>query len=663
MIKRVLIALLAASLLVGGLDSAYAAWTVDGEGSAGAKAVEILEASKPTAAASGREVTVSWPASNYSNGSPVEDYTVKRYDSDGNAHNVGSECSNTVSELECTEHDLSPGTWRYSVTPKAGNWEGDESAKSDPVTVGSAKLTLSPTSPSDLPATLEGQVSDFKADQTLTFRLDDPANGRQLDATVSPTPIPADGKANVTVTIPNDVSGGLHTVYAVGSKGDIASQAITLASPSLTFSSSTTLTSLPTTLTGSVANFRPGQTLTFKLDRPDNGTTLTGTANPSTIGSNRQASVAVTIPSGTTNGPHTVYAIGSQGDVASQAITVNVPTSQARTAETSGYKLSDASSGVPADASYYFAFTDGRAINSVAGPPSFSASNYVEFKFNRPLPSGQGVMSPVFNYRFATSPTSLGSTSCMYFEVRRASTGAVLGTHGSATSPLRCVTGSTLTTISEPIPEVTDTSIANDLVVRVYLRNTSAASTNQDLATVSGSTTQAFTLYPGQATDTTGSSPFNVGWGLEASDSRPLASGASTGYDTTFNPLKYMGLTFPAYVPSAAQNVSATFSHAYRPAVTGSNTCFYFEVYAGSGRAGGDEGGGGPIGTHGSPSSPISCNSTSTYKVDSVALPEVDTVSEANALVVRMYFSVNANRAADRRVQQDLATVKIDYRG
>src|SRR5919204_354950 len=36
------------------------------------------------------------------------------------------------------------------------------------------------------------------------------------------------------------------------------------------------------------------------------------------------ASITVTVPAGTANGSHTVYAVGSSGDVASAAITVSV---------------------------------------------------------------------------------------------------------------------------------------------------------------------------------------------------------------------------------------------------------------------------------------------------------------------------------------------------
>lgn len=647
--RRAVAASLVVAMLVA-LDGAYAAWTVNGSGSARATAVSMGQGNQPTAAASGRQVSVVWTASTYSNGAPVGDYSVKRYDSGGNGQNVGANCSGTVSGLSCTESDLSPGTWRYSVTPRAGSWRGSESPKSAPVTVGSAKLTLSPTSPSSLPATLTGQVSDFLAGQTVTFRLDDPSNGTQLSSTVSPSPIPSDGKANVTVTVPNDVAGGLHTVYAVGSKGDVASQAITLASPSLTFSSSTTITSLPSTLNGSVANFRPDQTVAFRLDDASGGTVLTGTVNPSPIGSNRQANITVTIPAGTANGSHTVYAIGSKGDVASAAITVNALT--ARSVSTSGYALRDASSGTAADASWQPAFVDGRTAASLAAwPTSFSTGRYEEFNMSQPLPSSLSVQSPVFNLTFASATAS---TTCAYFEVRRASTGAVLSTHGSTASPVSCATGTTQTTSSTAIPVVTTSDLADDLRIRVFFRNTASAASTLERATVSGTASSAstpFTLYPASATDTSGTAA-TYPWALETADSPAVAStfiGAS-GFDTAFNTAKYLQNTFPGYVPGGASAISGSLKTTYR-GTSGASTCWYFDVRSG----------GSVIGTHGSAAAPVSCNATTTFVTDTVNLPEVDTVAEANDVTVRLYFKSAGNNATNRRVELDQSRLTIAY--
>ena len=103
------------------------------------------------------------------------------------------------------------------------------------------------------------------------------------------------------------------------------STAVTVQAPSLTLSGSTTFTLLPGAINGSVANYASGQSLTFRLDNPTTGTVLTGSSTPTTIGAAGTATIAATIPPGTPNGIHPVYAIGSSGDVASASITVNVP--------------------------------------------------------------------------------------------------------------------------------------------------------------------------------------------------------------------------------------------------------------------------------------------------------------------------------------------------
>lgn len=103
-----------------------------------------------------------------------------------------------------------------------------------------------------------------------------------------------------------------------------ASANVTVPAPSLSFTSSTTMSTLPSTLSGSVAGFLTGESLTFRLDDPSTGTVLSGSTAPSSIPANGQASVSVTIPAGTANGTHTVYAVGSSGSQPSAGVTVAV---------------------------------------------------------------------------------------------------------------------------------------------------------------------------------------------------------------------------------------------------------------------------------------------------------------------------------------------------
>ena len=100
------------------------------------------------------------------------------------------------------------------------------------------------------------------------------------------------------------------------------SVALTVDPPSMSFSSSTTLSSLPSVLSGSVSNFLPGETLTFRLDDPSSGTILSGSVTPSSIPASGTSAITVTIPVLVSAGSHTVYAIGSLGSQASKTITV-----------------------------------------------------------------------------------------------------------------------------------------------------------------------------------------------------------------------------------------------------------------------------------------------------------------------------------------------------
>jgi hypothetical protein len=217
--------LLLASLAVLGLPASAAAnWQPPGTGSAFSRAGAMAGGNTPTASASGRNVTVSWSASG--GAVPVDGYRLSRYDSGNQAHSPGSACSGTVSGLVCKEIGVAPGQWTYTVTPVRSNWRGGESSKSAPVTVAAPSLALSPGVVNALPATLTGQIAGFVEGQTVSFRLDDPASGQVLFGSILPTPVQASGAASVTVTVPAGTPDGSHTIYAIGSQGDVAGTAV-----------------------------------------------------------------------------------------------------------------------------------------------------------------------------------------------------------------------------------------------------------------------------------------------------------------------------------------------------------------------------------------------------------------------------------------------------
>ena len=224
--KLVLAAALVAALICA--PAALGAWSSPGSGSAYAKAHTMPGGNTPTTSRSNRSVTVSWAQSSFSGGPAVGGYEVRRYTTAGVLQSIGSACNTTITALTCTEAAVPAGSWRYSVTPRQGLWRGTESAHSTAVTVPAAALTLSTAYVPAGPATVTGTISNFVPGQTVTYRLDNATTGTVLSGSITPSPVPASGTATVSVTLPAGTTSGSHTIFAIGSAGDVASRAVTV---------------------------------------------------------------------------------------------------------------------------------------------------------------------------------------------------------------------------------------------------------------------------------------------------------------------------------------------------------------------------------------------------------------------------------------------------
>ena len=126
----------AAALLLPGHGDA--AWSVGrtGSGAIGSKTISNAAPAAPAGAVSSHDVTVTWAASQFADGTNVPSYIVKRYDAVTNVlQTTLSACSGNVGGTSCVEHAVPTGTWKYTVTPAAGIWRGTESAKSGTVVV------------------------------------------------------------------------------------------------------------------------------------------------------------------------------------------------------------------------------------------------------------------------------------------------------------------------------------------------------------------------------------------------------------------------------------------------------------------------------------------------------------------------------------------------
>lgn len=313
---------------------------------------------------------------------------------------------------------------------------------------------------------------------------------------------------------------------------------------------------------------------------------------------------------------------------------------------TAAWSVSDAGDSSAADATFSTAIGEGTSFTTTNFITTFAGTRYVEFPFNAPLPGGVATSGVSFNFDFAD--TTAGQTACVYFEVYVASTSTLIGTHGSSGSPVACVTGTGVTHTATTLAEVTTSNIANDLRIRVYGKESGSGAMLVDLASVSGSAYAGFTLYPTAVGDQADTTMATTTWGLAAAgDGATLATGGN--WAIAFSASRYVDFTFPSETPAAATVSTASFSLSYRPATNGSSSCWYFEVYNGSGAL---------IGTHGSTVATISCNSSNVaFQTDTVTLDEVDTGPELNGLRVRVYFKASVPTA----VQFDLARLSGTY--
>jgi hypothetical protein len=97
-----------------------------------------------------------------------------------------------------------------------------------------------------------------------------------------------------------------------------------VAAPALSFTTATTITALPRVMNGTISTFVTGESVTWRLDDPGTGTVLVGSIVPNPVPANGTSAITVTVPAGTADGIHTVYAVGSSGSsTASATVTVD----------------------------------------------------------------------------------------------------------------------------------------------------------------------------------------------------------------------------------------------------------------------------------------------------------------------------------------------------
>jgi hypothetical protein len=220
--------LAAAAFVVLPTHQVLAAFSASGGGTGLTISASIPSSAAPTAVVVGRDVTVSWPTTTLSSGTPAAAYTVRRYDTSNVAQTVLTACIAPTS-TSCIEQNVPVGTWRYTVQARTASWTGAESAASGAVTVAGSTFVLDSTAPiTALPATVTGTITNFVLGETLTYRLDSPT-GPVLAG--SPSVVTSSTAMAVGVTLPTGTTDAPHSVFVVGSGGTVASAAVDIVIP------------------------------------------------------------------------------------------------------------------------------------------------------------------------------------------------------------------------------------------------------------------------------------------------------------------------------------------------------------------------------------------------------------------------------------------------
>jgi hypothetical protein len=293
----------------------------------------------------------------------------------------------------------------------------------------------------------------------------------------------------------------------------------------------------------------------------------------------------------------------------------------------------DASSGAEVNKSDAFSYAD-VVVTSTSTAIASGTNRYLDFTLNSGRPGGLAVSSGMFNFRLASGGGAQAGNVCFWFEVR--SGGSVIGTHGSYASASGCSTGTTQTTFSTAIPEVTSTDQVNGLVVRVFPWETGTKTkiVNVDLATVSGSTPYgAFTAYETQWVDDTSGTPTTAPWFPATVDGTTYSD--ATNWPAAAATTKYIKLTFDPGVPAGSVVTGVSLKnvwHASAAVTNGGTLCYYLETFNGATS----------LATHGSAAAPQACTASGTvFSTDTIPLAEVNDATKANNLVVKLYYWVS----------------------
>lgn len=360
------IGLVALALMSTPMGSALAFWSAAVNGTGTGTTDRVNPGPQPsTAAGAAESVSLQWTAGSTAAGHTLTGYRVNRYTSStgGTAVAASGGCAGIVTAVQCTEQGVTPGTWYYAITPVLNTWTGAAGPRSAPTMVAAASLTLGAASSYPGGTVSGNSVAGFGATEAVSIRLDS-VTGTVLATSPATVTTDASGGASAfSVSLPTSATTGPHTLYAVGSVSGVnASAAMTVsAAPAVSFTGSTVAAGQQVT-GGAVSGFVAGEGISLHLDSATGTTLVTSPATVTTDSTGAASSISATVPSTTSTGSHTVYAVGVQsGRTASTTITV---TSAADTTPPNSPTISSPASGGTYGANWSGTITGSASDNS-----------------------------------------------------------------------------------------------------------------------------------------------------------------------------------------------------------------------------------------------------------------------------------------------------------
>ena len=319
--------LIALTLMAAPMGSAMAFWSASAGGAGTGTTDRVNPGSQPsTTPGAAESVSLQWAAGSTAAGHALTGYRVNRYASatSGTAVAATGGCTGIVATTQCTEQSVPPGTWYYEIIPVLNSWTGAAGPRSVGTVVTAPSLTLGSASTYPGGTISANGVAGFGATENVSIRLDS-ATGTLLATAPSMVVTNASGAASgFSVTLPTSATTGTHMLYAFGgTSGITASATITVSpAPALAFTAATAPAGQAVT-GGTVSGFTANEGITLHLDSATGTTLVMNPATVTTDSTGAATGISATVPSTTSTGSHTVYAIGAQsGRTASTTINV-----------------------------------------------------------------------------------------------------------------------------------------------------------------------------------------------------------------------------------------------------------------------------------------------------------------------------------------------------